>query len=158
MLFKKGAPPGDPIGDKGETNKKDTSKHWMVILALGTHSDDAFELGRKSAAEGSSIIKYVSSDRAIDAKTSKECIGGLLSDLMKDIDKFFADEGNDDVKAVIDIHVCGPMNICTALGIYIEKIRHQVFNEYDVAISIGEVSCYDRQVSGKMTIALGDLQ
>lgn len=148
---KKQDPPGDPITDEPK------EKRWLLILALGSHGEDAIKLAKDGTASTTETIEVKDDGRILDSKQTVDLISSITSDLLDSMEKFVLDEANKGVGLALDIHVCGPMNACTLLGIMAEKIRHQMFNDFDVMVKIGCISCYDRVASKKIEIVYQEI-
>jgi len=142
---KKQNPPGDPIGEI-------KPKRWMVVLALGGHGEDAIKLAKDGIDVDTSVVESKDDGRLKESKETVEAISAITSELLDEMEKFVLDETNRKTPIVIDLHICGPMNACTLLGIMIEKVRHRMFNDYDVMVKIGKISCFDRVAGSKITI------
>lgn len=149
MLKKKASIPGTPIGDKKE-------QRWVVILALGKNADNASKMAFKDGDTRTKI--ELKNDKNLSSSEDMiKAVSNLAGDLLESIEKFIANEKDASVPMFVDIHVCGPQNACVLIGMFVEKIRHQTFNDYDRMISVGNVTAYDRSVGGEISIDYGEV-
>jgi len=145
VIGKKKGPPGKSI-------QPDNIKRWMVVIAMGNHSEDAVKMGTDGFGADVSVITLNDKSRFNDTEGIVKAFSSVTGDLLDEMEKFATNKANKGVKNVIDIHVCGPMHACTLIGVLIEKIRHRMFNDYDVMTEIGKISCFDRTIGSKIEI------
>jgi len=139
------------------TEEEKKEKRWLLILALGGHGEDAIKLAKDGIAPTTEVIEVKDGGRILDSAQMVSLITSVISDLLDSVEDFVTNEANKGIGIALDIHVCGPMNVCTLLGVMLEKIRHHVFNDFDAMVNICDISCYDRVAGKKIVIAYQEI-